>query len=80
MLEIHPKNYPSMKQSALTKNARRIFVVMLTLFILVDSSERFLNINYDNWIYLVIFMLFVFSITLMGIAEIEGSIDDKIRN
>jgi len=80
MLHIDPQPKPSLKQSPLTRNARRIFAVVLGLYLLLDVSERVTEIRFDSWIYIVIFMLFTFSIALMGIAELEKSIDKRINN
>lgn len=71
---------PNLNQQSngLSKNAKRIFFITLTFYVLLDSSERFLNINYDNWVFLVVFMIFFMSILLWGISELEKSISSKL--
>jgi len=74
------QNQPNLNQqsNALFRNSKKIFIIMLVFYILLDSSERFLNLKYDSWVYLVVFMVFFMSIVLWGIGELEKSLNSRL--
>lgn len=72
--------YDSSGSNSLGNTGQRIFMLIVVLYLLVDISERIINIKYDIWIYAILFAGITLGLFIMAISMLENSIMRRLND
>jgi hypothetical protein len=75
-----PLIYDHTHSTYLSSIAQKIFMIIVVLYLLVDLSERLLNVRFESWIYAILFAGITLSIFITGISFLERTIMSKLNS
>ncbi len=72
--------YDHTHTSYLSQLGQRIFMIIVVIYLLVDLTERLLNIRFEAWIFAVLYAGTVLGLFIMAVSFLEKKIMSKLND
>lgn len=75
------KTVYSDERSLETSNlGNKLFMLVVTLYILIDLTEKLIDTKFEIWIYAILFAVVSLSLAIIGISLLESLIMNKLNS